>query len=97
METNTLVHLSFGPILLLMGYIFKRYPPQKITRMRGYRTPRSMRSQETWDAAHQYIANWILTMGMIVMGIQIPLFFLLEPSQFAIGLIGKARTPSTLD
>ena len=53
--------------------------------MRGYRTPRSMRSQETWDAAHQYIANWILTMGMIVMGIQIPLFFLLEPSQFAIG------------
>lgn len=36
------------------GRYFMKKPPKEINSLFGYRTTRSMRSQETWDFAHAY-------------------------------------------
>ena len=47
-------HLLIGPLMLLISYIFTKYPPKKINDLYGYRTKRSMRNQDCWDFANRY-------------------------------------------
>ena len=49
-----IVHLLIGPLMLLISYIFAKYPPKKINDLYGYRTNRSMRNQDCWDFANRY-------------------------------------------
>ena len=41
-------HLIIGPLMLVISYIFAKYPPKKINDLYGYRTKRSMRKQDYW-------------------------------------------------
>lgn len=45
-----------GGIFLIVGLIFKRFPPKEINSAYGYRTSFSMKTQETWDEAQRYSA-----------------------------------------
>lgn len=45
-----------GGIFLIMGLIFKCFPPKVINSVYGYRTSFSMKTQETWDEAQRYSA-----------------------------------------
>lgn len=54
MTQDLIIHLIISPPLLVIGYLFMRFPPKKINSFYGYRTPRSMRSQEAWDFANKY-------------------------------------------
>ena len=53
-------------ILLGFGWRFMKKPPQDINGAYGYRTPMSMKNQDTWDFAHQvcgrvwWRTGWIL-------------------------------------
>lgn len=43
-----------GVIFLLAAGLMYSFPPKKINYLYGYRTVRSMKSQESWDFAQQY-------------------------------------------
>ena len=46
-------HLLIGPMMILISYIFAKYPPRKINDLYGHRTKRSMRNQDCWDFANK--------------------------------------------
>ena len=43
--------------MIHFGKKFIANPPKEISALFGYRTTRSMQSQETWDFAHRYIGK----------------------------------------
>lgn len=59
------VVLLLMPLTMIMfGCLWKRNPPRKINMLYGYRTERSMKSQETWDFAHKYFGVFWLYIGI---------------------------------
>lgn len=44
-------------MMIVFGLIFIKSPPKEINWTYGYRTSMSMKNQETWDFAHQYVGN----------------------------------------
>jgi len=58
-----LVHLAFGPLILLVAWIFKKNPPKRINAFYGYRTSTSMKSQAAWEEANRFSANVMIWMA----------------------------------
>ena len=56
MDADFELWLSLGYVLFMLGltYIFKLFPPKGINHLYGYRTPRSMRNDQTWKFANDY-------------------------------------------
>ena len=84
-----------GSLFILLGYYFSKFPPKKINNIYGYRTPRSMKSQEAWDFAQVYGAKKMMVAGliMLVAGLLLIPFNLSEhiAAIFSIGiLLGSA-------
>jgi len=55
----------FGGIILAVGLIYKFFPPKKINNWYGYRTARSMNSQEVWEYANKLGPNLIFAGGFL--------------------------------
>lgn len=64
--------------MLVLAFLFKRFPPKKINHWYGYRTPRSMRSNEAWDCANTYSANAIVIVSGLTCVVQIITFSLMD-------------------
>lgn len=66
--TNPLVLILSisGIIFFLAGFIQQRFPPKKINHLYGYRTSKSMKSQESWDFAQEYSAKKMMRMGAYI-------------------------------
>lgn len=45
-------------IMIVLGFIYGKYPPKKINHISGYRTTMSMKNQDTWDFANRYMGNY---------------------------------------
>lgn len=58
-----IVQSTIGPFLALIGFITYRSPPKRINHFYGYRTPRSMKSQERWDLAQTFSAKELMKLG----------------------------------
>jgi len=54
-------------ILFIIGAIFQKYPPKTISRSFGYRTRRSLRSQETWNAAQELFGKYLFLLGLALL------------------------------
>lgn len=54
-----------GAVFLLAGLIQKHFPPKKINSFYGYRTPLSMKNQESWDEANRYSGEYMIKAGLI--------------------------------
>lgn len=52
-----LISLLLPLTMLVMGLIFVKRPPKEINDLYGYRTLRSMKSQEAWDFANRYMGK----------------------------------------
>ncbi len=76
--TQILVNLSLGPLILVLGIIFRVYLPKKINGVYGYRTPRSMKSQEAWDYSNELSFNLMIGAGAITTLVQGSLYFFLD-------------------
>jgi uncharacterized membrane protein len=63
--TTFITHLFIGPLILLIGFIFKMYPPKKINRIYGYRTPMSMKNEHTWKEANTHSAESMIKVGVL--------------------------------
>ncbi len=57
---------SVGAAFFLGGILMQRYPPKAINHFYGYRTPRSMKSQERWEYAQQYSAKLLIRSGLML-------------------------------
>ena len=56
-----------GLIFWMVGKWMMSRPPRKINQLVGYRTKRSMASQEAWDYAQQYSAKVCIRIGLFEM------------------------------
>lgn len=59
--------LMIPGIMILFGWIFIHKPPKEINGVYGYRTSRSMASQEAWDFAHQYMGRLWFRAGAVML------------------------------
>ncbi len=65
MYTFLFIMTMMMPILMiLIGLLWKKHPPKQINSFYGYRTARSMQSQEAWDFAHAYHAKTWMFWGI---------------------------------
>jgi len=64
---------------MFFGVIFRFFPPKKINRWYGYRTPRSMRNHDTWDVANRFSSWLMIVAGMIGMNAGLSCKYLLAP------------------
>ncbi len=56
-------------ILLGFGWGFMKKPPQDINGSYGYRTPASMKNQDTWEFAHQVCGRVWWRMGWLLLAL----------------------------
>lgn len=52
-----------GIILIVVGFILLKYPPKEINSLYGYRTEKSMKSQEAWDFAQIFSSKLMIKAG----------------------------------
>jgi uncharacterized membrane protein len=60
-----LVGLAFS----IVAFMTMKFPPKKINGIYGYRTSRSMKSQENWDIAQRYSSRLMLKQGLVMLAI----------------------------
>lgn len=77
--TILVLNLMLGPLLLVLAFLYKRFPPKRINHIYGYRTPRSMKNQEAWDCANLYSSNAFVVMSALICFVQVILWSLLPP------------------
>ncbi len=64
MSSITILPLLTGILFIVLGLVFTRFYPKKINAFFGYRTPRSMRDQHSWDLAQQYSSREMIRAGI---------------------------------
>ena len=76
-----------GAIFIVVSVITHFFPPKKINPLYGYRSKRSMQSQEKWDFAQKYATRQMLIGGifMILAGL-VNFFFDLDIEKGISGL-----------
>jgi uncharacterized membrane protein len=66
-------------LMLALPVIFNIFPPKKINAFYGYRTPFSMKNQDTWTEANTYFNKLYLKLAIGITIISAILFFLFKP------------------
>lgn len=75
--------------ILLLGRQFMKNAPKKINSSYGYRTSRSMKSQETWDFAHRYCGKVWWIMGLVMLPVTVAaMLFVLGADTERVGIAG---------
>ncbi|PGZ74114.1 hypothetical protein COE49_09860 [Bacillus sp. AFS029637] len=64
---NIGISILIGIIFILGALILQKNPPTDINAAYGYRTKRSMKSKELWDAGNRYSAEVMKQNGFIMM------------------------------
>jgi uncharacterized membrane protein len=71
MASQYLIHLALGPLILILGIIFRLFPPKNINYIYGYRTPRSMSNQKIWDFSNRYASNILIYASTVCIVVQL--------------------------
>ncbi|MFK4469826.1 putative membrane protein [Bacillus sp. RC252] len=64
---NIGISILIGIIFILAALILQKNPPTDINAAYGYRTKRSMKNKELWDAGNKYSAEVMNQNGFIMM------------------------------
>lgn len=64
---NIGMSILIGIIFILVALILQKNPPTDINAAYGYRTKRSMKNKELWDAGNKYSAEVMKQNGFIMM------------------------------
>lgn len=76
-----------GSLVIIIGLIFKFFPPKKINWLYGWRSGFSMRNQDIWDEAQKYGANLVTIGGLALLLIGLVAEFLLHNSSEIITIV----------
>ena len=60
------IPLISGIVFLIVGIVLLKFPPGNINAFYGYRTPRSMKSKDSWDFAQRYSAQQLIMFGTVL-------------------------------
>ncbi|HBR55020.1 MAG TPA: hypothetical protein DEA82_12885 [Flavobacteriaceae bacterium] len=92
MASDVQLYGAFAYILvfLVLGYLFKKNPPRKISWFYGYRTRRSMANQKVWDAANRYWSHIFYYWQWYTFLIPIVVFILYPEYTFITTVLGHA-------
>lgn len=82
------------PLMMIgIGRLFMKRPPKRINGIYGYRTKRSMKTQETWEFAHRYFGNLWFRLGLVLIPLSaLPLIFVYVKDIDLIGIVGAVVT-----
>ena len=82
------------PVMMIgIGILFQKHPPKRINGICGYRTKRSMQTQETWDFAHRYYGTLWVKIGLVLLPLSVlPLIFVYGRDIDLIGIVGGIVT-----
>lgn len=75
---NIGISILIGIIFILAAIILQKNPPTDINAAYGYRTKRSMKNKELWDAGNRYSAEVMKQNGFIMLLLIIRLFIQVE-------------------
>ncbi|HFJ9441785.1 MULTISPECIES: SdpI family protein [Bacillus] len=64
---NIGMSILIGIIFILAAIVLQKNPPTDINAAYGYRTKRSMKNKELWDAGNKYSAEVMMQNGFIMM------------------------------
>ncbi len=70
-DTYFLTLFSVGVVLWITGRLVHSFLPKKINHIYGYRTKRSMKSQEAWDFAQKHNVELMIKSGIFLIGASI--------------------------
>lgn len=76
---------SVGLIFYIAGWLLANRPPKEINALYGYRTTRSMSSQERWDFAQKHSAGGMQRAGILFFILALLSYFL--PLEFPWNLL----------
>lgn len=62
-----MVPASTGLVFIVVGFFMHRFPPKKINGLYGYRTAKSMKSQDHWDFAQRFASIEMMRAGGILL------------------------------
>ena len=77
-ENQLMIALGYCIFMLIICFIYFKYPPKKINYLYGYRTRRSMQNYETWYFANKYAAKLLINFSIYSLFIP-PLLYFLYP------------------
>jgi uncharacterized membrane protein len=82
------------PLMMIgIGKLLAKHPPKRINGVSGYRTKRSMKTQETWEFAHRYFGNLWFRLGLVLIPLSVlPLIFVYGKDIELIGIVGAVVT-----
>jgi uncharacterized membrane protein len=75
-----------GIIFLIAGLISIKFPPKKINQLYGYRSPSSMKNQQTWDEANRFSSRYLVRLGLILVMIGLLISFIFNAEVLPIKL-----------
>lgn len=74
-------------VLLLGGYVMANHPTQRSNALCGYRTERSLKSEETWYFAQDYCGHlWLKVGGVLLLPSFLSLALLRNQGEHALSL-----------
>ena len=79
-----------GIFLLIIGIIFKLYPPASINSLYGYRTKSSMRDEVSWNLANAYSSKLLVYFSSAIVVLQFILWILFGVNTTTILISGGA-------
>ena len=81
--------LMLPVIMVIFGWVFRTHPPKDINWVYGYRTKRSVSSQEAWDFAHAHIGKvWTYAGAVMLPASAVSLLFLLNTEGYDYWIAG---------
>jgi len=86
-QEQFLMALGYLAFMLLVSFIFVKFPPKKINYLYGYRTKRSMTNQEIWKVANTYSARLMVKITLISMVFPPVLYFVYSEKNLLITII----------
>ena len=85
--------LLIPALMIGIGKLFQKRPPKRINGVCGYRTKRSMQTQETWDFAHRYFGKLWVKIGLVLLPLSVlPLILVYGKDIDLIGIVGGVVT-----
>ena len=84
-----LMDLLIPALMIGIGILFQKRPPKRINGIYGYRTKRSMQTQETWNFAHRYFGALWVKIGLVLLPLSvIPLVFVYGKETDLVATVG---------
>jgi len=86
-ENQLMIGLGYCIFMLIISFIYFKYPPKKNNYLYGYRTKRSMQNNETWTFANKCAAKLLINFSIYSLFIPLFLYFLYPENYFIITII----------